>query len=156
MRSPLTSPRPCIALPNRVRRWWNRWNDQFPASSTIAVRSGCASARRASLAPIGTSPPREHIAADHRALFHQGLACGGARERQHGPNEQLDCAGGEEVERDLEVLVGGVARARDADAPHDHETGIDLDTLGANVAEDDHDGVLGGRTQALAESIGDD
>src|SRR6266545_3642218 len=156
MRSPLARPRPCIAFPNRVSRWWNCRNDQLPASSTIAVRSGYASASCASLAPICTSPPREHDAANDRALFHHGVAFGRARERQHGSNERLDCAGGEEMERYLDVLVGGIAGARDADAPHDHEAGIDLDALAADVAEDDHDGVLRGRAQALAEGVGDD
>src|SRR5215831_3618591 len=162
MRSPLARPRPCIALPKRVRRWWNRRNDQLPASSTIALRSGCATASCASLAPICTSPPLctspslEHDAADDRALLHHGVALGCARERQHGANERLDCAGGEQMERDLDVLVGGIAGARDADAPHDHEAGIDLDALGADIAEDDHDGVLRSRAQALAEGIGND
>src|SRR4029077_4410734 len=129
--------------------------------STIAVRSGNASAICASLAPICTSPhlcmspPLEHDAADDRALFHHGVALGCARERQHGSNERLDCAGGEQMERYLDVLVGGVAGARDADAPHDHEAGIDLDAFGADVPEDDHDGVLRSRAQALAESVGD-
>src|SRR6266545_2700809 len=162
MRSPLARPRPCIALPNRVSRWWNCRNDQLPASSTMAVQPGYASASCASFAPICTaprlcmSPPREHDAADDRALFHHGVAFGRARERQHGSNERLDCAGGEEMERHPDVLVGGIAGARDADAPHDHEARIDLDARGADVAEDDHDGVLRGRAQALAEGVGDD
>src|SRR5262245_55359096 len=162
MRSPLARPRPCIALPKRVRRWWNRRNDQLPASSTIAAQSGSASASCASLVPICRSPPLcilpalEHDAADHRALFHHGVAFGRARERQHGSNERLDFAGREEMERYVDVLVGGVAGAGDADTPHDHEAGIDLDTLGADVAEDYDDGVLSGRAQTLAESIGDD
>src|SRR5262245_9996689 len=102
------------------------------------------------------SPSLEHDAADDRALFHHGVAFGRAGERQHGSNERLDCAGGEEMERDLDVFVGSVAGARDADAPHDHEAGIDLDSLAGDVAEDDHHGVLRGRAQALAEGTGDD
>src|SRR5215475_14161671 len=126
------------------------------------VRSGYASASCASLAPICTSPPLcmspslEHDAADDRALFHHGVAFGHPGEGQHGSNERLDCAGSEEMERYLDVLVGGVAGARDADAPYDHQAGIDLDALGTDIAENDHDGVLGGRAQALAEGIGDD
>src|SRR5215813_10791531 len=102
------------------------------------------------------SPALEHDTADDHALLHHGVSFGRAGERQHGSNERLDCAGGEEMQRYLDVLVGGVAGARDADAPHDHEAGIDLDAFGADVAEDHHDGVLGGRAQALAEGVGDD
>src|SRR5262245_3611489 len=106
--------------------------------------------------PLCMSPSLEHDAANDRAPFHHGVALRRARELQHRSNERLDRAGGEEMERDLDVLVGGVAGARDADAPDDHEAGIDLDALATDIAEDDHDGVLSGRAQALAERIGDD
>src|SRR5262245_63921856 len=122
----------------------------------IAMRSGWASASSFSLAPMCTSPPGEDDAADDLALLHHGVALGHARERQHGADERPDRAGGEEMQRNLDVLVGRVAGAGDADAPRDHETGVDLDALGADVAEHHDDRVLGDRAHTFTKRVGHD
>src|SRR5262245_58809046 len=106
--------------------------------------------------PLCMSPSLEHDAANDRAPFHHGVALRRARGLQHPSTETTHRAGGEAMARDIDVLVGGVPGARHADAPDDHEAGIDLDALATDIAEDDHDGVLSGRAQALAERIGDD
>ena len=64
------------------------------------------------------------------------------RERQHLADERLHRAGGEQMQRAVHVLVGRVAGAGDADAPHDDEAGIELDRLGADIAEHHDDRVL--------------
>src|SRR5262245_54454331 len=122
----------------------------------IAGRSPCNCASSASFAPMCISPATENDAPDHLASFHQGVAFANLWKPQNAADDWLDRAGREQVKRDPHILVSGVAGTRDPDAPHDHEAGVDLDALRANIAQHRHNGVLCGGTKAFAKRAGND
>src|SRR5216683_7064815 len=108
----------------------------------IAVRSAWSSASSRQMAPICMSPALQHDAPADRAALEQGVTFRSLRERQDAPDARRDRLGGEEMERGVHVLEGRVAGTGDADAPHDHEAGIELDRPRADIAEHHHGGLL--------------